>query len=86
MGAGRRELTRMLVLQGGRRALLGLGLGLAALALSAAMGRILVGVSPRDPGTFLGVTAVLGAVSFLALYLPARRAARVDPVRALASE
>jgi predicted permease len=87
MGAERRELVRMLVIQGGRRAVLGLAIGLvAALALTAAMGSILVGVSPRDPVTFATVTGVLAGVSLLALWLPARRATRVDPVRALAAE
>ncbi len=87
MGADPSDVVRMMLLQGGRRALLGLvaGLILAGL-LSGAMTRILVGVSPRDPLTFASVALVLAAVSLLGLYLPARRAARVDPVRALAAE
>lgn len=87
MGAERGDVVRMVVAQGGRRAVLGLIIGLVgAFLLTGAMGQVLVGVSPRDPVTFLGVTLVLGVVSFLGLWLPARRAARVDPVRALASE
>ena len=50
------------------------------------MSGILIGVSPRDPMTFGVVTAVLAAVSFVGLYLPARKVSRVDPVRALAAE
>jgi ABC-type antimicrobial peptide transport system permease subunit len=46
----------------------------------------MIGVSPRDPGTFAAVTAALAVVSLLGLYLPARRAARVDPVRALGAD
>lgn len=87
MGAERSDVIRMVVSQGSRRAVLGLAIGLlGAFLLTGAMERILIGVSPRDPVTFLGVAAVLAAVSFLGLYLPARRAARVDPVRALGSE
>ena len=50
------------------------------------MSGILVGVGPRDPLTFSVVTFALAGVSLLGLYLPAKRAARVDPVRALRAE
>jgi predicted permease len=87
MGAERTDVVRMVVLQGARRSALGLVIGLAlAVALGGAMSGILIGVSPRDPLTFGVVTVVLAGVSFLGLYLPARRVSRVDPVRALAAE
>jgi predicted lysophospholipase L1 biosynthesis ABC-type transport system permease subunit len=87
VGARRADVVRMVLGQGARRAGLGLALGLAlALALSGALEGVLVGVSPRDPATFGIVAIVLGAVSFLGIWLPARRAARTDPVRALAAE
>ena len=74
-----------------RRALLltvfGLALGLgAALLLSEALGALLYEVSANDPVTFTMVPLVLAAVAFAASYLPARRAARVDPVVALRCE
>jgi ABC-type antimicrobial peptide transport system permease subunit len=47
---------------------------------------LLFGVAPLDPVTFVTAAAVLGGVALLASYLPARRAARVDPVVALAEE
>jgi putative ABC transport system permease protein len=87
MGAQRGDVVRMVVLQGGRRAVLGLALGIpGALGLSGGLRRVLVGVSPSDPTTFACVTLLLATVSVLGLWLPARRAARVDPVRALSAE
>ena len=66
---------------------LGLAIGVAlAFASGSAMSSILIGVSPRDPLTFVGVTVVLAVVSWAGLWVPARRASRVDPVQALAAE
>ncbi len=87
MGAEREDVVRMVVVQGGRRAAFGLGLGIvAALGMSRLLGSILVGVRSWDPATFGLVIVILGIVALLGLWIPARRAARVDPVRALASE
>jgi predicted permease len=87
LGARRNDVVSMVVGDGARRAVLGLFVGLGlALAAGRAMSGILVGVSPRDPVTLVGVVAVLGVVSLFGLWIPARRAARVDPVRALAAE
>ena len=73
------------------RALRVTAIGLAVgLALAAGAGRLLrsqiFGVSPLDPVTFVGVSALLAAVALLAAWLPARRAARVDPIIALQAE
>jgi putative ABC transport system permease protein len=65
----------------------GLALGIGgALALTRVMTSLLYDISPTDPATFVGVTLALGAVAVLASYLPARRAARVDPIVALRSD
>lgn len=87
MGAERTDVVRMVVRQGARRATLGILIGLAlATLMGGAIQGVLVGVAPRDPVIFGTVTAVITAVSLLGLWLPARRAARVDPVRALTGE
>jgi putative ABC transport system permease protein len=84
MGAERRSVILMIVREGMRRAAIGLILGVAgAILLSRALVSLLVGVSATDPATFVVVIGVLLAVTFLGAYLPARRAARLDPVRAL---
>ena len=87
LGAGRREILRLIVGQGVVLAIIGIVIGcaLAAAAMPAARS-LLYKVSPFDPVTFLAVAAFLGGVAFLASFLPARRATRVDPVIALRGE
>jgi putative ABC transport system permease protein len=87
LGAGVRDVLGMMVGQGMKLSLAGLGIGLAlAFLLTYVMRSLLFNVSASDPLTYLGVALVLGAVSLLACYLPARRAAKVDPMEALRYE
>jgi putative ABC transport system permease protein len=87
LGAGEGSVLAMIVRQGMTLSLLGVAAGLGcALALSRLMSSILFGVSPTDPATFAVVAALLVAVAMLATYVPARRAARVDPMTALRYE
>jgi predicted permease len=87
VGASRRDVLRLVIGDAMRIAGIGLGVGIV---LAAGAGRLLrsqiFGVSPLDPVTFVGVTALLAAVALLAAWLPARRAAKVDPVIALQAE
>jgi predicted permease len=80
-------VLRLVMGDGARLGVVGLGLGLAgAIGVARAMGRLLYGLSPGDPVTFVVVPLTLGAVVVLATYLPARRAVKLDPVTALRSE
>jgi putative ABC transport system permease protein len=87
LGARPRDVLRLVLGEGGALVAIGLGLGLAA---AVAVGRLLAStlhdVGPGDPPTFLLVALVLGATGLVASWLPARRAARVDPMTALRSE
>jgi len=87
LGAGRGQVQRMIVWQGVRAALAGAVLGaVGAWALGRSVASLLYGVSPSDPVIFAAVTLLLVAVAVLASFLPARRAAAVDPAVALRSE
>ncbi len=87
LGASHREILRLIVGQGFILATIGIVIGcaLAAAAMPAARS-LLYKVSPFDPLTFSGVAVFLGAIAFIASFLPARRATRVDPVIALRGE
>ncbi|MGH7504839.1 MAG: FtsX-like permease family protein [Longimicrobiales bacterium] len=87
LGADAGSVRRMIVLQGVRLAAVGLVLGFAgALGLTHLLQGLLYGTSTTDPVTFVVVTGLLGGVTLLASYLPARRASRIDPARSLQSE
>ncbi len=86
-GAQAESILGLVIRQGMGLAGLGLLLGLfAAYPLSSLMETMVVGVAPTDPVTFVSISGVFAAVAALACYLPARRATRVDPVRALREE
>jgi putative ABC transport system permease protein len=87
LGAQQKDVVRMVVGRGAWMIALGLGIGtLAAAGINRLMTDLLFGVSPTDPSTFASVAASLAAVALVASYVPARRAARVDPVIALREE
>jgi len=87
LGAEPSELKRLFVRRGLTLAWIGAALGLLASAgLMQLMKSLLFGISPLDPATYFGVPIVLLAAAVLASYLPARRAAAVDPVEALKAE
>ena len=87
LGAQKRELRWMFVRSALVLTAMGVGIGLgAAAALTRLMKSLLFGVSPIDPLTFAAIPLVLAACAVLASYLPARRAAAINPVEALRAE
>jgi predicted permease len=87
LGAQRRDVMRLILGHGFALTLGGVGAGsVLALILSRQMKKIIYGVSPSDPVTFIAVGLVLITIALLACYVPARRAMRVDPMVALRYE
>ena len=87
LGATVRDVLRMIVGQGMRLVILGLVLGLmGAFVLTRVFASLLLGVGATDPLTFVGVAVLLIAIALLACWIPARRAAKVDPLVALRYE
>ena len=87
LGAQAAQVKNMVVFQGMRLALVGVVIGLgAAFWLARLISTLLFGVTARDPLVFVGVPVLLTVVAFVAVWLPARRASRVDPMIALRYE
>lgn len=87
LGAQTIDILKMVVGQGMRLALAGVGIGLiASLAFARLMQSLLFNVSATDPVTFVAIASLLVSIALLACYLPARRAAKVDPMIALRHE
>lgn len=87
IGALPREVVTLMTRQGMKLAGLGLGIGLiAALGLAQLLARVLYQVSPFDLQSFVSISVVLLLVGFIACWLPARRATKVDPMIALRCE
>ena len=87
LGAQQSRVLMLILRQGLLLTLIGIGIGLAAaLALTRVMSGLLFGVGATDPVTFAAIVLLLGVVSLIACYLPARRATKVDPMVALRYE
>ncbi|HEV3409360.1 MAG TPA: ABC transporter permease [Chthoniobacterales bacterium] len=84
LGAQKGDVLAMVVRQGMTLAVIGIAVGVAgALGLTRLIANLLFGVNAADPLTFAAISLLLGFVAFLACYVPARRAAKLDPVIAL---
>jgi ABC-type antimicrobial peptide transport system permease subunit len=87
LGADAARVRNMVIRQGMTLVAIGVIIGVAsALGLARVLATFLFGVTPRDPLVFIVVPLVLAGVAWLGVWLPARRAARVDPVLALRVE
>jgi putative ABC transport system permease protein len=87
LGARTGDVIKLVVGQGAMLALGGVGVGLVvAFALTRLMAGLLYGIRPSDPITFVAVALGLSSVAVAACYIPARRAAKVDPIIALRYE
>jgi putative ABC transport system permease protein len=87
LGAEARDVVRLFLRHGLLLTAVGLALGLvAAYSLTRLMSTLLFGVEAMDPITYIAGSMGLGSIALLATYLPARRAARIDPIAALRSD
>jgi ABC-type antimicrobial peptide transport system permease subunit len=83
LGAKAGDVRRMVVWQGMRLALIGIAIGVAAsFGLTRLMTSLLYGVPSRDPVVFTMVPLLLGIVALFGVWLPAKRASRIDPIQA----
>jgi ABC-type antimicrobial peptide transport system permease subunit len=86
LGTDRSSIRRLVVWQGMRLALIGAAVGIAAFGLTRLIASFLFGVEPWDTMTFVAVPLLLTAVALLAVWLPAARASKVNPMQALRAE
>jgi putative ABC transport system permease protein len=87
LGANPSQMRRLILGEGLRLAAIGAGIGLAgAMALTRLMKSLLYGVAATDAPTLFAVSMILGSAVLLAIFLPARRAARINPVAALKAD
>lgn len=87
LGARKTDVLAAVVKQGFKLSLIGVAVGLAgALAVTRVLSSLLYGVTPTDPLTLAAVSIILSLIALLASYLPARRAAGIDPMEALRCE
>jgi ABC-type antimicrobial peptide transport system permease subunit len=84
LGADSGQVQRMILKEGGVLLGIGLALGIAGALLAARVIRgLLFGVAAHDPATFIGVAVLMGVIGMVACWIPALRAARIDPAIAM---
>jgi predicted permease len=87
LGADRLDVVRLILRQGMRLTVIGILCGLAlSFAATRLLAGLLYGIKPEDPATFAAVSLLLAAVALLSCYVPAHRAASIDPMKALRAE
>jgi ABC-type antimicrobial peptide transport system permease subunit len=87
LGADRLDVVRLILKQGMRLTLIGILCGLVlSFAATRVLSGLLYGIKPGDPATFAAISLILAAVALVSCYLPARRAASVDPMKSLRAE